>query len=168
MLEKKIFINNDDVATFQCPECENQVTMDFSRYREFSEIVMLEHRCKCGHTSTVLLERRKFYRREVNISGTYVLRRESDIKGTMRVKNLSRGGLKFGLDAERELKVGDKVFVKFQLGDENNTWIKKDVFIRTILELDIGAEFCSKDSRNTIDRAYDKAITRYILQAKLT
>jgi len=166
MSEQRVFVNNDNVATFACPKCEKKITMDFSPYMNVSEILMMECRCRCGHSNTVVVERRKFQRREVHIPGIYAVRK-GNIKGRMTVKDLSRGGLKFELETKKNVKVGDKLFVKFSLDDPKKTLIKKDVFIRSIFGLSIGSEFCSRDPRNAVDKAYDLAITRYVLHARL-
>lgn len=166
MNEQRVYVNNDNVATFMCPECGKMITMNFAKYQHTDEIVMLQHRCQCGRSSTVLVERRKHYRKAVNLPGKYILHKDKT-KGTMRVKDLSRGGLKFRFEAKRKVAVGDKIFVAFRLDDTEHTVIKKDVFIRSVSGPNIGAEFCSKSTLNDVDRAYDKAITQYILYARL-
>lgn len=166
MSERKVFVNNDNIATFECPKCEKKITMNFSSYMNINEILMMECRCRCGHSNTVVVERRKFRRRTVKIPGVYALRK-GNIKGRMTVKDLSRGGLKFELESEKNMKVGDKLFVKFALDDPKKTLIKKDVLIRSIFGRYVGSEFCSRNPRNAIDQAYDMAITRYVLHAQL-
>ncbi|HHC25041.1 MAG TPA: PilZ domain-containing protein [Desulfobacterales bacterium] len=166
MSEQKIFINNDNAITFECLKCKKKIAMDFSKYTDMDEILMLEYRCKCGYSASVLVERRKFHRKEVSLSGKYILCR-GKIKGSMTLKDLSRGGLKFELEAERDMKIGDKVFVVFRLDDGLNTLIKKDVFIRSVSNLNIGAEFCMRNPRSPVDAIYDRAITHYILNAQL-
>lgn len=166
MSEQKIFVNNDNAITFECLKCKKRIAMDFSNYTGMDEILMLEYRCKCGYSASVLVERRKFHRRKVSLPGKYVLHREK-IKGKMTLKDLSRGGLKFKLEAERGVKIGDKVFVAFRLDDGHKTLIKKEAFIKSIYGLNIGAEFYIKTPRSPVDVIYDRAITHYILNAEL-
>ncbi|OQY57522.1 MAG: hypothetical protein B6245_16595 [Desulfobacteraceae bacterium 4572_88] len=166
MLEelKKVFINNN-MASFVCPKCKKTVTMDVSKYKDINRAVRIEGQCVCGHSHTVLLERRKHYRKEVIIPGEYVFGRK---RGMMTVMDLSRSGLKFEADETGKLRVGDKLSVRFRLEDTNRTLIEKEVVIRTISGGNIlGSEFSSRDARRPIDKAYDMAIAHYILQAQL-
>jgi len=156
---KKVFINNDNMATFVCPKCKKQTTADVSEYKDINKAVRIQHKCSCGHSQTVLLERRKFYRKNVNISGTYVLPQEG-IRRPMTIKDLSRSGLKLELTGER-VKVGDRLSVVFNLDNPQKTLIKKEVIVKTASGCIIGTEFCSRDPNNAIDKAYDTAIGFY-------
>jgi len=158
--EQKVFINNDNMATFVCPKCRKSTTADVSEYKDINKAVRIQHTCACGHSHTVLLERRKFYRKDVDIPGTYTVKGNSVAKA-MTVKDLSRSGLKFELHEKEDLKVGDRISVAFRLDNPQKTLIEKDVEIRTISDLNVGTEFCSRDSKNPIDKAYDIAIGYY-------
>jgi hypothetical protein len=159
MTKQRVFINNDNMALFICSNCERTIVMDVAKHKDIDRAVVIEHKCECGHYSRVLLERRKFSRGEVNISGKYALTGE-DNKKTMTVKDLSRAGLKFEIHEETDIKIGDRLTAEFYL---NNTLVKKDVFVRKIFGRNIGAEFCSRDPENPADRA----IALCILNAKL-
>ncbi|WP_207678232.1 PilZ domain-containing protein [Desulfonema magnum] len=139
--------------------------MDVSKYKDINKAVAIEHFCKCGHYSKVLLERRKFQRSQINIPGIYTLNEgNKKIRGAMTVKDLSRAGLKFELDVERDIRAGDRMFAEFHLTD---VIVKKEVFIRKISGRTVGSEFCSRDTESETDRTYDRAITRYILHTEL-
>ncbi|QTA87961.1 PilZ domain-containing protein [Desulfonema magnum] len=155
---KKVFINNDNLATFVCPECNKATTADVSDQMQVNKVVKIQHTCACGYSQTVLLERRKYYRKYVNIPGEYFLNQK---KMPMTVRDLSRSGLKFELTEERRLKVGDKLVVQFVLDNPQHTRIQKEVIIKKISGLYIGTEFCSRDPNNPIDKAYDVAIGFY-------
>ncbi len=156
---KKVFINNDNMATFVCPECKKQTTADVLEYKDINKAVRIQHTCSCGHSQTVLLERRKFYRKNVNIRGVYRLPGEN-VQRPMTVKDLSRSGLKLVLEKEGA-KLGDNLCVEFRLDNPQRTSIKKDVIVRTVFGDSVGTEFCSRDPNNPIDKAYDIAIGFY-------
>jgi hypothetical protein len=160
MTEQKVFINNDNMATFVCPKCNKTATVGVSEYKEIDKAVRVQHTCACGHSHTVLLERRQFYRKDVNIPGEYFLPDEN-VKKAMTVKDLSRSGLKFETATEAELKVGDKLFVEFSLHNEPQTMIQKEVTVKTVSGCHIGTAFCSRDFKNATDKAYDIAIGFY-------
>lgn len=157
---KKVFINNDNMATFVCPKCKKQTTADVSEYKDINKAVRIQHTCSCGYSQTVLLERRKFYRKDVNIKGIYTLPQERGRK-PMTVMDLSRSGLKLELNGEGEVKAGDRITVEFKLDNPQKTLIKKDVIVKTAFGRMAGTEFCSRDPNNAIDKAYDIAIGFY-------
>jgi len=159
MTKEKVFINNNNMARFTCPKCQDRIVMDVSEYKDIDKAIVIKHECKCGLHSTLLLERRQFYRRKVSIPGTYILDRH---RRTMIVKNLSRAGLKFEPELKKEdIKIGDRLTVEFRL---DNVKIKKKVLVKTVSDTDIGTEFCSKDPESSAGHGYDKAITSYLLQ----
>ena len=163
MIKEKVFVNNDNKVRFVCPECGETVVMDVSEYKTINKAVIIEHWCECGSRRTMFLERRKFHRKQVNIPGTYTLKGEV-AKRPMTVKDLSRAGLRFESGEKRDLKIGDRLTAEFRL---NNIMIKKEICVKMISGHEIGSEYCSRDSESVIDRAYDMAITHYILYARL-
>jgi hypothetical protein len=160
MPEQKVFINNDNMATFVCPKCKKATTADVHEYKDINKAVRIQHTCACGHSHTVLLERRQFYRKYVSIPGFYTIDGE-DVKRPMTVKDLSRSGLKLKIEEEANLKIGDKLNVEFQLDNPQKTLIKKEVRVKTVMGLNVGTAFLSRDPKNPIDKAYDVAIGFY-------
>jgi len=158
--EQKVFINNDNMATFVCPKCKKSTTADVSEYREINKAVRIQHTCSCGHSHTVLLERRKFFRKDVNIRGEYLLHGET-VKKSMTVQDISRSGLKIEMHQKEKLRPGDKLLVEFYLDNHQRTFIQKEVYVKTLSGLCAGTEFCSRDPNNPIDKAYDMAIGYY-------
>ncbi|MCP4348857.1 MAG: PilZ domain-containing protein [Desulfobacterales bacterium] len=161
MTVKRVLVDNNNMATFVCPECKFSKDADVSKY--IGKAVSKKHlyKCKkCGHAFAVLLERRKYIRMDVNIPGSYVLDEEV-VKRPMTVVDLSRSGVKIELEEEVTLKPGDRLFVKFRLDNKQKTMIKKEVIVRSVSGLKIGTEFCSRDPKNPVDRAYDVAIGYY-------
>lgn len=158
--EQKVFINNDNMATFVCPKCKRSTTADVSEYKDINKVVRIQHTCSCGYSHTVLLERRKFFRKNVDIPGRYI--REGEKSGKpMTVKDLSRSGLKIEMEQKDDLKIGDRLSVEFKLDNPQRTFIRKEVFVKTLSGSYAGTEFCSRDTNNPIDKAYDIAIGFY-------
>ncbi len=162
-MDKKVFIGPDNQATFVCPECGKTKTIDASQYKNIKKTVRLKRKCACGHSYIALLERRKFYRKEVRLPGFYI--RESDPdKRPMTVRDLSRSGLKIEVPELGNLQLGDKLSVEFRLDNVHKTQIKKEVEIKTIKDLELGTEFTSRELKNPFDKAYDMAIGFYTFQ----
>ncbi len=143
-------MNDENMATFVCPKCELARTVDMAKYKDIKRAVKVRARCKCGHQYTVLLERRKFYRKTTDLKG-YIYG-ESESKGRMVVKDLSRFGLKFELESKRLLYEGDLLMVEFELDDGHRTLIKKEVRVKSISASLIGAEFLDVGNVNLPDR----------------
>lgn len=158
---KKVFINNDNMATFVCPKCKKQTTADVAEYKDIDKAVRIQHTCSCTHSQTVLLERRKFYRKNVHIEGTYMLAEKGPRARPMVVRDVSRSGLKLELKEKDSLEVGDRLVVDFILDNPQKTAIRKEVIVKTVFSKYVGTEFCSRDPSNPIDKAYDIAIGFY-------
>jgi len=128
-------------------------SVDASMYKETDDAVGVTYKCTCGYTYNLLLEKRKYYRKETRLPGTYFFGKGEK---PMTVKDLSLTGLKFEVENEPDFMVGDKLFVEFHLDDTQKTQIKKQVIIKIISGLSIGAEFCP-------EKGSDKAIEFYLI-----
>ncbi len=159
--EKKVFINNYKKASFTCPKCDKRKTLNVSGYRNVREEVKITHRCSCGNSYTLLLERRRYRRKNVTLSGAYVWKER---RRKMIVKDISRGGVKLELKVEKDMKIGDKMFVELSLDDPKRTLIQKEVVIRNIRERHIGVEFFSPKIITLADKKSDKALAAYMLR----
>ncbi|UCD32365.1 MAG: PilZ domain-containing protein [Desulfobacterales bacterium] len=158
-MAEKVFIANNDTVKLVCPKCGKSKAEKISEYLNMHEAVRLKHQCGCGYLHTALLERRKRYRKTVNLSGEYdySLATGQSAKGAITVKDISRAGLGFQMDKDerQDFVIGDQLVLKFHLDDEQKTLIRKEVIIRNIRGLDVGVEFSSVD-------LYDRALGLYM------
>lgn len=154
-MTEKVFITEQDKATIICPECKLSTTTDASKYKKINKEVRLKINCTCGHSYSILLERRNQFRRETNLPGKYILRSSSgtEKKGSLTVRNISRGGLKLELKLMPPIKPGSRLSVEFNLDDRHETLIRKDVIVKVIIDPVVGAEFSSFDSSDPGDKA---------------
>jgi len=137
---QKVFIANDNTATFVCPECQKSKTANVSKYKDIEKAVRVNFKCPCGHSYSVLLERRKHIRKHLNLSGTFVNKNTSD-QGNMTITDLSRSGLRIKLNFPQKLEPGDKLDLEFTLDDKLRSVVKKEVIVRSVKDLSIGVEF---------------------------
>jgi hypothetical protein len=118
-------------------------------------MVELEVACKCGYAWKTILERRRYFRKNVNFSGAFKhkLDSEEDAAGTMTVIDISRKGLKLKLDDVAVLfEKGDWLEVTFPLDNEAKTLIKRNVTVKNVFENFVGVEFSdAKQGDNDID-----------------
>ncbi|MBF0119247.1 MAG: PilZ domain-containing protein [Desulfobacterales bacterium] len=163
---KKIYIK-DNKATFTCEKCGKIKIADVSGYMGVKNTITVKCKCPCGNSYSVILERRKNYRKSTNIPGLYLKETHLDgeyttdqgkEKGRIIVLDISSTGLRFKLHVNRKFHLGDKLLVEFNLDDKKRTLIKKEVIVKRIETLDIGAEFCPSDPNDH----YTKAISWYL------
>ena len=137
---QKAFIAKDNTATFVCPECQKSKTADVSKYKHIEKAVRVKISCPCGHSYSVLLERRKHIRKHLNLSGTFINKKNSE-RGYMTITDLSRSGLRIKLNSPQDLEPGDKLDLEFTLDDKLRSVVKREVTVRSVKNLSVGAEF---------------------------
>lgn len=151
-MNQKVYITSKQMATISCPKCNRSKTVDVSKYANIDKIVKINVKCPCGHAYKAILEKRKKYRKETDLAGTFIhfIDGKPKTRGLMTVKDLSTSGLKLQLNVKQNFAIGDHMQVEFHLNDAHRTLIKKTVIIRNQREQFIGAEFAPFES---IDKA---------------
>jgi hypothetical protein len=156
MLEK-VYITSKQMATFSCPKCQKSKTVDVSKYANLDKIIKVNVKCPCGNTFTSILEKRKKYRKETNLHGTYtrIVNGKEAGGGLMKVVDLSISGMKLRISGDHECETGDVIRVEFHLDDPRRSLIIKKVIIRNIMGDEIGTELA-------LTEAVDKALGFYL------
>ncbi|MCP4117991.1 MAG: PilZ domain-containing protein [Desulfobacteraceae bacterium] len=149
---QRVFASKNQMATFTCPQCGQIRQMDVSAYMNIKKRVRLKYRCLCKHSFSVILERRKYFRKEVKLVGSVI---QKKIKFPFMISNISRYGLKMTMLHKTDLKIGDQLRIGFTLDDKNRSEVFKNVIVKDLQHKDVGVEFLSKEH-------YDKFGT-YIL-----
>lgn len=138
---QKVFVTEDDVATFACPSCGKVKHVDVSRYKNHKKAVKLKYKCRyCQTISSFFLERRLHYRKTVNFKGSY---EHQGKKGFMIITDLSRYGVKLKLYSIGSITVGDRLNLEFILDGGEYLKIKEEVIVQNIVGKNIGAKFVS-------------------------
>jgi hypothetical protein len=132
--------------------------VDVSKFIYTNKTVKINATCSCGNKWALELEKRRLYRKSVNLSGTYGLVREGKVvdRGGMKVVDLSFNGVKMKLNVEREFQPGDLLDIEFNLDDSKQTQKIKRVTVRNVSGLYIGASFRP-------DEAYDPVLGFYLM-----
>jgi len=163
-------INGDNKATIVCPGCGRAKVIDASKYLKKNSPVKIKFKFTCRyceqkrkkssvpengtpfpHTRIVTLERRKFYRKAVNLMGTFTDQRGK--KGDMVVIDLSRTGLKFKLEWPWPLAMEETVSLAFHLDNPVKLLITKDARIKKIQDQVVSVQFLSTNSFSESDKA---------------
>ena len=141
-----------NTAQFICKACNRQWVENVSEYLHVPSMVELTVTCNCGYSWKTILERRRYFRKNDNFSGTYKhqLPGNKDSAGSMTVVDISRKGLKLKLDdAGNRFKKGDCLEVSFPLGKDTKTLIKRIVIVKTVFENFVGVVFSDTNHEDT-------------------
>lgn len=155
---EKVYITSRQMATFSCPKCQKSKTVNVSQYANLDKIVRVNVKCPCGHAFTSILEKRKKYRKETNLYGSYtrIVNGKQTDGGLMKVVDLSISGMKLQISGDHDCEVGDVIRVEFHLDDPQRSRIEKKVIVRNIMKDEIGTELAPTE-------AVDKALGFYLL-----
>ncbi len=151
---QKVYVNSENKAIFTCPSCAKARTVEVSKFLGAKANAKLKAKCPCGHSYPVLLERRKYYRKETKLPGVFRLDKNGK-ESPMTVTNVSRSGLQFRTSESKNLEMEDLVALEFRLDDKNKSMVKKKAIVKKIEGNMIGAEFCFLDD-------YDKVLGFYL------
>lgn len=152
MAEKKIYITEDNKANFLCPGCGKSKTKDVSKYKNVRKLLRVKYKCGCGHSYSVLIERRKYFRKEVNLTGGFIYGENKGVS-PMIIRDMSRTGLRIEIGNPEGIKLDDKLFVEFNLDDKQQTLIREEVVVKSIDGGILHVEFTSIEPGSHFDSA---------------
>jgi hypothetical protein len=145
-MTKSVSISESKEATFICPACEHLKTVDVRKFVYSNGKIKVNCKCSCGHKWTSVLERRKQYRKIVNLPGTCDFTRGgSAFQGRLKVKDLCVSGMRIKLDMDRKPLVGDSLNLEFHLDDKDRTLIKTSAKVLSVKGDFIGMSFGAAD-----------------------
>lgn len=152
-----VHVTSENKARFECPKCHKAKTVDASRFKSDTRSVRVKVRCPCGNHYVAILEKRRGYRKEVSLPGSYVQYVEGTeaYRGAMTVSDISIGGLKLRVTNSDRFSIGDILQLEFRLDDAHRSMLRKKVVVRNIDENYIGTEFA-------LTEATDKALGFYL------
>lgn len=118
------------MATFSCPQCGESQLKDVSKFLGHASQVKLKYKCKCHNSFSVILERRRSIRKDVNLKGFLI---EKQQKSPITIVDISKHGLKIKILRKHTLKKGEKLEIEFILDDPNTLIVSKTVRINKII-----------------------------------
>jgi hypothetical protein len=145
----KVLINEQNMSTFICPKCNKAKTANVSKFKDIEKAVRIKHNCSCGHSYSVILERRKHNRKQLNLVGAYTSLKDNN-RGSMTVVSLSRIGLGFEPSIEHKFDMGEKILLEFRLDDKQQSLIKRESVVRSIKGKLVGVEFSRHDHHDQL------------------
>lgn len=147
---KKLFVNSDNIATFECPKCKKSWEKDLSQQIDRFINNRIKCTCPCGFSFPVTLDKRRHLRKITDLTGSFVHER-SKRRGIIRVKNISKSGVGFELTSEQFMHIGDRLGLKFNLDDPESSFLYKEVIVKKIDGKYVGVEFCESRHRDGLE-----------------
>ena len=135
-------VNGANNAAFFCPHCHKPFSISVTEYKDIKHTLTL--RCNCSRQFRILLNFRRYQRKEVIIVGEAInLSQGSKARTVITLMNLSMGGLRFKVLEPSTIQQGDKIRVRFTLDSPEEIQIDKEAIVRNKVNNEYGCEFTS-------------------------
>jgi hypothetical protein len=156
-MAETVYITSNNTAVFRCPHCQRTKNVDISTFKDLNQPLRFKVKCPCGQITVSVIEKRRRYRKETDLVGTYVhyVNGQPKGKGSLRVKDLSTSDLKLMITSSEPLAIGDVLQVSFQLDNPQRSLVQKKVVVQNIGLPYVGVEFAPTE-------ALDKALGFYL------
>jgi hypothetical protein len=133
----KVFLSHCGTTTVECPLCKK---CHHTTVPEHLHNKPVRAKCECGQSFPVLFDSRKYFRKEVRLSGEYW--DTSGAQDLMTVTTLSVCGV--GFEARRSnllLNEGETIQINFLLNNNDSNWIKLKAVVKRVKGNQVGVEF---------------------------
>jgi hypothetical protein len=135
---KKIYVDHTNQVRIICPKCGFETKKNVFKFKETSK--RLKAKCKCGEVFRFALDFRKYYRKNVRLTGEYhVVGKEE--KGEILIRDISATGVRFESLKPHNISRNDTVEITFALDDPQKTQIRTVIKIKWIIDHNVGAQF---------------------------
>ena len=135
-----VHVRENNAATLICPACGMVKHVVADKFQDNRHTVSV--RCHCQHVFNVLLDFRRYFRKQISLSGTYIITSEGGVGGgVIHINNISRGGLGFTISGLHRIEEGQEMLLEFQLNDRKKTILKKPAVVRSVRQNAVGCQF---------------------------
>ena len=156
-MKEKVFINSKHVGSIVCPECKKRREKDFSAVKNLNNSNGFKCKCPCGHTFSIVLERRRYERKTTDLTGSY-LHDKTKTRGLVSIKNLSKSGAALELNTKQMIPKGDKLVLKFNLDNARKTYLCKEAVIKKSDGSTVGLEFVDDISDDGLNIYFEQGV----------
>ena len=135
---EKVYVGSTNQVTIVCPKCgleKNKIVFKFKDTHK-----RLKAKCKCGEVFRFILDFRKYYRKNVRLSGEYFVQGKNE-KGEILIKDISMTGINFETLMPHNFSKGDLVELKITLDTPIRMEVHTLVKILWINDRNVGANF---------------------------
>ena len=135
---EKVYVGDTNHITVICPKCELKKNINVFKFKGTHK--KLKAKCKCGEVFRFTLDFRKYYRKNVRLSGEYFVQ-DKDEKGEILIEDVSMIGIRFASLKPHNISRNDIVELKFILDNPQRTEIHTLVKIIWINDRNVGAQY---------------------------
>jgi len=140
------------MATIPCEQCGKSYQKDVSKFIGHEKQVRLKYKCKCQNSFSVLLERRRFIRKKVNLTGSMIVKQD---KIPITILDISKYGVRLKILKKFPLEVDEIVQIFFILDDSYRSEISREIRIKRLISpVSIGCEFLTKDHFDNLGKYF--------------
>jgi hypothetical protein len=139
----KTALTQDNQTLIECPRCGFQKIINIAEFFKRSNAGNFVSKCKCGHSSNLIIERRKFERHFFDARGRVLheRRKGKPESSAITVKDLSRSGVKFDTEKSDVLETDEDIVITFEFSDNRKTFFIKEATVRNVKGKTVRAEF---------------------------
>jgi hypothetical protein len=151
-MPEKIFATQNRMAIISCPYCGKSKQKDVSKFMEHKTQVRLKFKCVCKENISVILERRRTMRKDVQFNGFLI---QNSIKHPILISNISQNGVKIRFSEPLSLNEGQTASIQFTLDDVKKSSISREVLIKKIFsQKSVGCKFQSTDHLDQLGKYF--------------
>lgn len=150
---EKTYVQADAHASIVCPDCGFVKLVSVKGLKHPTRPVHIA--CRCGCRFKRLLEYRKTYRKDTDLSGTVRFLAEEDFSAAVQLVNLSMGGACLRVNNIAFFATGDQGDLHFTLDNLKNSTVSRQIIIRSFSMDRMHCEFIN-------NKAYDKDLGFYL------
>jgi len=135
---EKIYVGHTNKVTIICPKCgleKNKIVFKFKDTHK-----RLKAKCKCGEVFRFTLDFRKYYRKNVQLTGKYFVKGKDETEEIL-IEDISKTGIKFATLKPHNFFRGDLVELKITLDTPKKMEVRTRVKILWIIDRTVGAQF---------------------------
>ena len=145
---EKVYVDYTNQIKIICPKCRLETNKNVFKFKDTHK--GLKAKCKCGEVFRFSLDFRKYFRKNVRLSGEYFVQ-EKDEKGEILIEDISMAGINFATLKPHNFYKNDTVELEFTLDNPMKTKVQKLAKIIWITDHAVGARF--KDPKS-LDRDF--------------
>jgi len=135
---EKFFVGYTNKVTIICPKCgleKNKIVFKFKDTHK-----RLKAKCKCGEVFRFTLDFRKYYRKNVQLTGKYFVQGKDETEEIL-IEDISKTGINFATLKPHNFSKDDLVELKFTLDNPMRMEVRTRVKILWIIDRTVGAQF---------------------------
>jgi len=137
-LMEKVFVGRTNEVKIICPKCELEKNINVFKFKDTNK--RLKIKCKCGEEFRLALDFRKYYRKDVQLTGEYFVQGK-DEKEEILIEDISKVGIRFATLKPHNFSKDDLFELKFNLDNPKRTEVRTRVKILWINDRTVGAQF---------------------------